>query len=48
MPHHQNIGQGLDIKTFDQSFENVAKLRYLGITVIDQNLGYKEIKRTFN
>lgn len=46
MPHHQNTGQWLYIKTLAQSFENVAKLRYLGITVIDQNFGYKEIKST--
>jgi hypothetical protein len=44
MSHSQNIGQKRSIKIGNRSFEGVAKFRYLGTTLIDQNCVYKEIK----
>jgi ribosomal protein S2 len=35
---HQNAGQNHEIKTAKRLFENVAKFRYLGTTVTNQNL----------
>jgi hypothetical protein len=48
--HHQNTGQNHDIKILaaNRSFENVAQLKYLGMTVINQNLIQEEIKRRSN
>jgi hypothetical protein len=34
---HQNPGQGHNIKTADGSFENVARFKYFGTTVTNQN-----------
>jgi hypothetical protein len=34
-----------DIKIADRGFENVAKFRYLGTAIINQNLIQEEIKR---
>jgi hypothetical protein len=45
---HQNAGQNHDIKTANRRFENVAKFKYLGITVRNQNLIQDEIKRQLN
>jgi hypothetical protein len=45
---HQNAGQNHDIKTANRCFENVAQLRYLGTTIINQNLIQEEIKRRLN
>jgi ribosomal protein S2 len=45
---HQNAGQSYDIKIADSCFENVAKFRYLGATITNQNLIQEEIKRGFN
>jgi hypothetical protein len=42
---HQNAGQNRDINTANRYFENVAKFRYLGTTVTNQNLIQEEIKR---
>jgi hypothetical protein len=44
MTRHQNAGQNRD----KDSSENVAKLKYLGTTVIDQNMIHEEIKRRLN
>jgi hypothetical protein len=35
MSHHQNAGK--DYKLIDKSFENVAKFKYLEMTVTNQN-----------
>jgi hypothetical protein len=45
---HQNAGQNRDIKIANRSFENVSQLKYLGITLTDQNLIQEEIKRSWS
>jgi hypothetical protein len=42
---HQNAGQNHYIKTANNFFENVAKLKHLETTIIDQHYINKEIKR---
>jgi hypothetical protein len=44
----QNAGQDQDIKIGNRSFENVSQLKYLGMTVMNQNLIQEEIKRILN
>jgi hypothetical protein len=34
---HQNSGQNQNIRTANESFENVAKFKYLGMTLTNQN-----------
>jgi hypothetical protein len=46
--YHQNVGQNHDIKIANRCFENMAKFRYLGTTVTDQNLIQEEIKSRLN
>jgi hypothetical protein len=48
MSHSQKIGQKHSIKIANRSFENVAKFKYLGTTLTDQNCMHKEIKSTLN
>jgi hypothetical protein len=48
MSRHQTTGQNHYIKVANESFENVAKLKYLGTTLTNQNLIYKEIKGRLN
>jgi hypothetical protein len=40
----QNTSQNLNIKIANRSFENVSQVKYLGLTVINQNLNQKEVK----
>jgi glutaredoxin-related protein len=37
MSRHPNLGQNQNIRTANESFENVAKFKYLGTTLINQN-----------
>jgi hypothetical protein len=48
LSRHQNAGQSHDIKIANKCFENVAKFRYLGTTIIKQNLIQEEIKSRLN
>jgi hypothetical protein len=41
---HQNAGQNHDKKTANRSFENEAKMKYCGTTVIYQNMIHGKIK----
>jgi hypothetical protein len=45
LSHHWNARQNHDI---NRCFENVAQFRYLGMTVINQNMIQEEIKRRLN
>jgi hypothetical protein len=45
LSRHQNAGQNYDIKSENRRFENVAHFRYLGKTIINQNLIRKQITR---
>jgi ribosomal protein S2 len=47
MSHHQNAGQSHDIRIANRCFENVAKFRYLGTTLTNQNPIQEEINRRF-
>jgi hypothetical protein len=38
LSHHQNKGKNHNIKIANRSFENVAQLKYFGMTVTNQNL----------
>jgi ribosomal protein S2 len=44
LSRHQNAGQNHDIKIAKRCFEKVAKLRYLGTTITNQNLIQEEIR----
>jgi hypothetical protein len=48
LSHYQNAGQNRDIKIANRSFENAPELKYLGMTVTNQNLIAMEIKRRLN
>jgi hypothetical protein len=37
MPHHPNSGHNQKIRIANESFENVAKFKYLGTTLINPN-----------
>jgi hypothetical protein len=45
---HQNAGQNHDIKLANRTTENLAQLKYLGTTVLYQNLIQEGIKRRLN
>jgi hypothetical protein len=48
MSRHQNSGQKHNIRIANESFENVAKFKYLGTTLTDQNDIRDEIKSRLN
>jgi hypothetical protein len=48
MSHSQKIGKMHTIKIANRSFEYVAKFKYLGTTLTDQNCMHKEIKSRIN
>jgi hypothetical protein len=48
MSRHQNAGQYHNMKTANRFFENVAQLKYLGITITNQNLIREAMKRRLN
>jgi hypothetical protein len=43
MSRHQTTGQNHYIKAANKSFENMAELKYLGMTLTTQNCIHKEI-----
>jgi hypothetical protein len=45
---HQTAGQSNDIREANRSFEKVAKLKYLGAALTDQNCIHEEIRSRLN
>jgi hypothetical protein len=45
---HQNSGQNQNIRVANESFEKVAKFKYLGMTLTNQNDIHDEIKSRLN
>jgi mitochondrial fission protein ELM1 len=48
MSHHQSSEQNQNIRIANESFQNVAKFKYLGTTLTNQNDIHDEIKRRLN
>jgi hypothetical protein len=48
MSRHPNSGQNQNIRTANESFENVARFKYLGMTLTDKNDIHDEIKSRLN
>jgi hypothetical protein len=48
MSHHQNSGQNQNIRIANESFESVAKFKYLGMALTNQNDIHDEIKSRLN
>jgi hypothetical protein len=48
MSLHSNSGQNQNIRIANESFENVAKFKYLGLILTNQNDIHDEIKSTLN
>jgi hypothetical protein len=48
MSHHQNVLQDHNLPTANKSLENVAKLKYPGITITNQNYIHEETMSTVN
>jgi hypothetical protein len=48
MSRHPNSGQNQNIRTANESFENVAKFKYLGTTLTNHNDIHGEIKSRLN
>jgi hypothetical protein len=41
LSHRQNAGQNHDIKIANRSFENMAQIKYFGMTITNQNFRKK-------
>jgi hypothetical protein len=48
MSHHPHSGQNKNIRIANELFENVAKFKYLGMTLTNQNDIHDEIKSRLN
>jgi hypothetical protein len=48
MSRHPNSGKNQNIRIANESFENVAKFKYLGTTLTNQNDIHNEIKTKLN
>jgi hypothetical protein len=48
MSRHQNSGQNQNTTIANESFENVATFKYLGMTLTNQNDIHDEIKSRLN
>jgi hypothetical protein len=48
MSHRQNAGQNHNIKIGNRSFENVAKFKYLGMTITNEDFVVDDIKSRLN
>jgi hypothetical protein len=48
MSCHSNLGQNQNVMTDNESFENVAKFKYLGTTLTNQNDIHDEINSRLN
>jgi hypothetical protein len=48
MSRHQIAGQSNYIRVANKSFEKVAKFKYLGVTLTDQNCIHEEIRSSLN
>jgi hypothetical protein len=48
MSYHQTAGQSNYIRVANKSFEKVAKFKYLGPTLMDQNCIHEEIRSRLN
>jgi hypothetical protein len=48
MSRHPNSGQNQNIRTANESFENVATFKYLGTTLTNHNNIHGEIKSRLN
>jgi hypothetical protein len=48
MSRHQNVGRYYNVLVANESFENVAKFRYLRATITNQNYIHEEIKGSLN
>jgi hypothetical protein len=48
MSHYPNSGQNQNIRIANESFRNVAKFKYLGATLTNENDIHNEIKNRLN
>jgi hypothetical protein len=48
MSHHLHSGKNQNIRIANESFENVAKVKYLGMTLTNKNDIHDEMKSRLN